>query len=457
MKNIKYFTLFLLGALLWQCELNVDEFEPSKGNADFTTFVSIGDSYSAGYTDGALGFDGQLVSFPNLIANQLVSVGMEGEFTQPLTAEGKSVGTTTIAPNTKNGYFKLQVVNGSLAPVPTVGDMTIFSTWIGDKGPFNNMGVPGAKSYHLLAPGFGNSAAGEGNFNPFFTRFSSNPATASVVGDAMLNNPTFFSLWIGGNDVLGYALAGGESDAITAPANFENYIGALVTTLSSGGAKGVIANVPNINAIPYFNYVQYNALDLTGKPESVTALNNAYAGYNALATSKGLPAMTFVQGKNAFVISDPDLSSMPESARFRQIKNGEKILLNIPQDSIKLKGWGSQKPIPAQYILDESELTAISNAVTAYNTSIQNIASTKGLAFVDLNGLMDDILDGKTIDGVNYSSAFISGNVFSLDGIHATPRGSAIIANEFIKAINSKFNANVPLVTVNDYRVNLFP
>jgi hypothetical protein len=64
MKNIKYFTLFLLGALLWQCELNVDEFEPSKGNADFTTFVSIGDSYSAGYTDGALGFDGQQVSFP---------------------------------------------------------------------------------------------------------------------------------------------------------------------------------------------------------------------------------------------------------------------------------------------------------------------------------------------------------------------------------------------------------
>jgi hypothetical protein len=77
----------------------------------------------------------------------------------------------------------------------------------------------------------------------------------------------------------------------------------------------------------------------------------------------------------------------------------EKNTIEFPQDSIKLKGWGSQKPIPAQYILDESELTAISNAVAAYNTSIQNIASTKGLAFVDLNGLMNDILDGKTIDG----------------------------------------------------------
>jgi hypothetical protein len=65
-------------------------------------------------------------------------------------------------------------------------------------------------------------------------------------------------------------------------------------------------------------------LDLTGKPESVTALNNGYAHYNALATSKGLPAMTFVEGKNEFVIADPDLFTMPESARFRQIKNGEK-------------------------------------------------------------------------------------------------------------------------------------
>lgn len=458
MRYFKYFSLLLTAGIFWQCDVTVDEFEPSAGEADFTTFVAIGDSYSAGYTDGALGYTGQMVSFPNLIANQLKYVGMEGDFSQPLTLEGKSVGTTTIDVNgNKNGYFELAVINGSLAPKPTVGDMSIFTTWIGDKAPYNNVGVPGAKSYHLLAPGFGNAAAGNGNFNPFYTRFASNPASSSVVGDAMLNNPTFFSLWIGANDVLTYALAGGESDSITPSASFEFYINTLVATLSSGGAKGVIANIPDINAIPYFNYVAYNALDLTGKPESVTALNAAYAQYNALAGSKGLATIVFKEGKNAFLIADPDMTTMPESARFRQIVAGEKILLSIPQDSIKLKGWGTQKPIPANYILDATEIADISTAVVAYNTSIENIAHEKGLAFVDLKGLMDEILAGKTIDGVKYSSTFVSGNVFSLDGIHATPRGSAIIANEFIGAINTKFNAKVPLVTINDYKANIFP
>jgi hypothetical protein len=181
---------------------------------------------------------------------------MVGEFKQPLTAEGKSVGTTTIdLSGNKNGYFELKVVNGALAPKPTVGDMSIFTTPIGAEGPYNNVGVPGAKAVHLLAPGFGNPGAGANNYNPFYTRFASNPASSSVIGDAMLNNPTFFSLWVGGNDVLTYALEGGEKDAITPSASFEGYINSLVTTLTSGGAKGVIANVPNINAIPYFNYV----------------------------------------------------------------------------------------------------------------------------------------------------------------------------------------------------------
>ena len=56
---------------------------------------------------------------------------------------------------------------------------------------YNNMGVPGAKSFHLLAPGYGNVAGvALGQANPYFVRHATSP-TATVLGDAMSKNPTF--------------------------------------------------------------------------------------------------------------------------------------------------------------------------------------------------------------------------------------------------------------------------
>ena len=54
-------------------------------------------------------------------------------------------------------------------------------------------------------------------------------------------------------------------------------------------------------------------------------------------------------------------------------------------------------------------------------------------------------------DGIPLSSNYISGGIFSLDGVHLTPRGYAIVANEFIKAINSKYGSNIPLTNITNY------
>ena len=60
-------------------------------------------------------------------------------------------------------------------------------------------------------------------------------------------------------------------------------------------------------------------------------------------------------------------------------------------------------------------------------------------------------------DGVNYSAKFITGGAFSLDGVHLTGRGYAIIGNEFIKAINAKYNSTLPQVNPNKYSGVTFP
>src|SRR5690606_35004874 len=74
---------------------------------------------------------------------------------------------------------------------------------------YNNMGVPDAKSFHLLAPGYGNLAnVATGKANPYFVRHATSPNT-TILSDAMSLNPTFFTNWIGSNDVLAYALSGG--------------------------------------------------------------------------------------------------------------------------------------------------------------------------------------------------------------------------------------------------------
>src|SRR5690606_11566403 len=90
---------------------------------------------------------------------------------------------------------------------------------------YNNMGVPGAKSFHLLVPGYGNVAGvATGQANPYFVRHATSP-TASVLGDAMSMNPTFFINWIGANDILSYATNGGANSDGNSPATDHNQTG----------------------------------------------------------------------------------------------------------------------------------------------------------------------------------------------------------------------------------------
>ncbi len=445
-KYINYL-LILVTLALWSCEPKVDEFVPSAGSADFSVFVSVGDSYSAGYIDGALSDYGQTTGFTNIMATQLKSVGA-GDFKQPMLLAGTSVGSSL------NGSYKLQVVHGKLMPMPTTGNPELFTdptTWINSKGPFNNVGVPGAKSFHLLSPLFGDPTQGSGNFNPYYTRFASNPGVSTVIGDAMLNNPTFFSLWIGGNDILWYALGGGTGSAsglgshdITPDLIFKASISGLISNLTMKGAKGVLCNIPGIDALPYFSYIKYNDLELTA--DRVTLLNSAYAGYNQAAEANGKPKIEFAEGRNPFVIADAGAF-----LGMRQMKEGEKVLLSALSGILGDEHWGSATPMPDNESLTITEIGNITTAVDRFNAIIKSAADDNDLAFVDANSVMNDLMHGIIIDGVGYNTEFVTGGMFSLDGIHASGRGYAIIANAFIKAINAKYGATVPMANVNDF------
>ena len=447
----KYLLYILVLALFTACEPKIDEFAPSEGDADFTTYLAMGNSLTAGYADGALYTSGQTNSYPNILAGQFELAG-GGAFTQPMmpTEAGVGVGDLGLRSKLVLGMATDCLGTTSLGPVPfdPAPDQLEYygylATSVAADGPFNNIGVPGVKSFHALVPGLG-------FINPYFGRFAADPTTDMLIGEVAKVNPTFFTLWLGNNDVLTYALSGGVLDSITPEPTFSGSMDAIVGTLTANGAKGAIANVPDITAIPYFTTVPYCGLVLTDEAD-VAALNYGYAPLNVIINQYEGDTLAFKIGANPFVIAD---ASLPWG--MRQIKAGELILLSIPQDSLKCAGWGSQVPIPEQYVLKANQVADIIAATEAYNEKIAGLADAFSLALVDMNSYLKEFETGMVFDGATYSAQFVLGGLFSLDGIHLNPRGNAIIANHFIDAVNAKYNANLPQVIIQDYPGIQFP
>jgi hypothetical protein len=51
----------------------------------------------------------------------------------------------------------------------------------------------------------------------------------------------------------------------------------------------------------------------------------------------------------------------------------------------------------------------------------------------------------------------VSGGAYSLDGLNLTPRGNALLANEFIKAINRTYKSSIPEIIATKYSGVIFP
>lgn len=436
--------LFLIG--LAACKPELDEFSPSAGNADFTKYISVGNSLTAGYADGALYKSGQEYSYPNIIAGQIQKVG-GGEFKQPLMADDYGIGLDGMdyVPKLVLGYSTDCIGVTDLAPVRADVEINPENLLpINDQGPFNNIGVPGLRSVDALIPGYG-------TVNPYYGRFMSG-ATNSILDEIETVNGSFFTLWLGQNDILGFAASGGGGAVVPAD-EFIAAMEAIVNKLTMNGAKGVVGNIPNVLDAPFFTTVPYNALVIQD-PASVDQLNAGYAQLNALIKQSGSDdTIAFQAGPNPLVIAD---GSLPWG--LRQIKSDERILLSIPQDSIKCGGWGSLIPVPGNFILDSGEIEMVENAVNDYNLRLTVLLANTDLVLLDLNTNLKSAANGEIrFEGVELNNELVTGNLFSLDGLHLTPVGAAAVAYFFINAINMKYNANIPQVIVSQYPAVEYP
>lgn len=488
--------------------------ELTAGSADFSNYVALGASFTAGFTDNALFKTAQEHSFPNILSEQFAKVG-GGAFTQPLANDnygGLAAGGTRIP------GFNPRLVFGGAGPVPlesVIGPVTVNTDIAINKptGPFNNMGIPGAKSYHLLFNGYGNIAnLATKTANPYFVRMASS-STATVLGDAMAQNPTFFTLSeIGGNDVLGYATSGGDGSEVITPSvgpigvGFDQTYTYIVSSLTSGGAKGVVTNIPYITDLPHFTTVPFNPLSplnsafgpqiptLNGifgqlnqvfaflevpersivfsataaspvviKDESLLNLSaqiedvlNASSTFPAFIESFGLPAQAAPLVANLFgltygqtrMANANDLLVLPSSSIIGTINTESVTFLmsqGLPQNLAgQFSAEGITLPLADKWVLIPSEQQEIRTATDAYNATIESVASSNpNIALVDLKGILQEAtVNGIIIDNYTLQTNLVTGGAIGLDGIHLTARGYAFLANKFLEKIDEAFGSN---------------
>lgn len=400
----------------------------SKGDADFTKYVAVGNSLTSGYADGGLYRDGQLNSYPNILAGQFKSVG-GGDFIQPLFTTEQANGT---------GYIRLKKLPASATSLPTfdttktqLAVRSLSSTggvlYTKFTGTNQNLGVPGIRIADVLRVGYGSK---EGN--PYFERFLDDQAAATTYLQYISTNlagATFFSCWLGNNDALGYATSGGvgaenETRGLTSVSLFTTNFTAVMSKLTENNRKGVVIGIPNVVQTPFFT--------------------TATAQIKTLLQAQGIPGLA-IQSKSA-----------PGGVKISG--DGDYFLLSIAPvlTSFITRGVGlsAANPIPDQYVLDASEVQTLTSRINSFNGIMKAQADAKGVAYVDPNSALNQISSatGLVQSGITYTGSYLQGGVYSLDGIHLTPAGYALMANEIIKGINAKYNATVPQVNPANYR-----
>lgn len=551
MKKNKLIWMLGIVVLITSCDVDnelpeiVDETETTEvvsldnGSADFSKYVAIGASFTAGVTDGTLFKASQKNSFPNILASKFALVE-GGDFNQPLINDNIGGLLYNGAQIQEPRFYFDGSGPARIADVPTTEATTSIA------GNYNNYGIPGAKSFHLVAPNYAYA-------NPYFGRMTTS-TTNTVLDEALAQNEdiTFFTLSeIGGNDVLGYALAGGtgedqtgNADAttygstdITDPVLFDTVLKNMVNALTANGAKGVIANVPSITSLANFTTVPYNPLDPTEEEDGnltetaaqlasqIPLLNSIFGAVNQVYTGAGEPERSIVfsaDATNPLVIYDENVTNLsiaittalasdtntftpfveslglPAAAaplvaqlignqygKARSATENDLFVLasstsigEINTDSVaalitlsggllsetlaaQFSSEGITLPLADKWVLTPEEQESIRIATDAYNTSIEAVAvNNTNLILVDLNSLLSEAaLVGLDFDNYLLNTDLVTGGLISLDGIHLTSRGYALMANKILEAIDKGFGSNFTeatngLAKADDYPTN---
>jgi len=409
----------LLGAALAAAACTSDEASRtvlgprlSGSSAIFQNYVALGNSITAGYQSSGINDSTQKLSYAALLARQ-----MGTRYSYPALA-GRGC-----LPPVANFQTQAGIAGLTAAQRTQTCDLRLASS-VTDI--LTNVAVPNASSYDPT----------DADGTPF-----SNALTSLFLGGksqvqkALMAQPTFASIWIGNNDVLGFAVQDGRTNAptglagITPVATFTANYDAMISQLTAGapGLKGVLMGVVQVSNAP----IMFPA----------AAFQNATfkGGFDAIAGT----ATTL------------DPSCGPAGAGFTSLINtflAFQIRTGAHPALIACVPGGASGAIPAPVgdilVLDPTEQTTLTTRINAYNAYIAQKATDIGFAYVDPNPILVTLKAGNTVvrQAPNFAATGTFGTGMSLDGVHPGAAVQREIANALIPAINAKYGTTLPLV-----------
>ncbi len=428
---------------------------PNTGAADFTTLVSIGNSLTAGYQAGALYKSSQDYSFGNLIAQQVHTT-----YEQPLVSDP---GMHNAGPT--DGRMEVTSLNPFALTINKASGAPLNANY---SKPYNNMGIPGIVLVDVLQTTTSPSQwSGPNVFIDLVLRNSASQTPTTPIQQALSLKPTFVLGWIGNNDILGYATTGGTLP-FTPVATFGFLYGQFAGALAQSGAKAALANIPDVSSIPFFTTVGPKLA--AGAPWSAIAAGQAGlrqlglpldATGDIIFESNDGSNFGMFPSKLAFA----DSSSLKDQTILFTLKAGSftALLGDTTGAYYKLTGipvpanyntgtpfgFSPINPFPGNFVLDKAEIAQVKTVTTGYNAAIAQAAATYKFALVDVNAFFNSVAaSGVVANGLTFTTTYVTGGLFGLDGVHPTTQGYGVIANEFIKAINLNYNAKIPEVNV---------
>jgi hypothetical protein len=382
------------------CNSDARVLGPTPNNVIFTSFVALGNSLTAGFQSGGINDSTQKQSYAVLLAKQ-----MGTRFAYPaLSMPG--------CPPPLNNLLTGTRVGGSTAPPCSLRTPASVTALL------NNVAVPGIATADPTA--LGTNAP---NNNALMQLFLGGE---TMVQKALDNSPTFATVWIGNNDILGPALSGFPSQATPVATFITNYAKDINTLVAGArGLKGVLIGVVQVAGAPILFQagllldptVNAAASLVAGRPVTLDPHTCVGAGLTSLVNLQYIVAIRSRPGAPA---------------------NGTVFCE-------KVAGGGPTDP-GDNGILDPAEQATVLATINAYNTYIHAKADSIGFAYYDPNPLLAQLRSTGAIPPfpnlLSVTAPF--GPNVSLDGVHPTGATHILIANQLIGVINSKYGTTIP-------------
>jgi lysophospholipase L1-like esterase len=410
--------------------LAVPAFAQARGSADFTRYYAIGDSLTAGYESGSLNVNHQQFSYPAVIARQ---VGLRVcEVADPATAVCFAQPLIQY-PGLPTGESQLTLIGSSVVPFPAPGTGAPLVTGFGRT--YNNVGVPG---YTLAAALALKGSEANSGLGQVVLR-----GLGSEVDQVAAASPTFITIWLGANDILG-PLSQGSPTGLPDPATFKTQYAAMLDKL--------IAAAPNAGMV----------------------VGNLPATAAALPLTSALPTVVFDSNLQPAIINGGTIPLIFSSGGVTQpVPAGSVVLLSaLPKIQTGVGITGSLKPFPPfstlpnlgvpltdADVLTPTEIAAFVTSAAALNQAINEVASARKVPVADMSSLFARFgsKSGIAVGPVVLTNQFVRGGLFSLDGTHLTDIAYTMVANEFIKTINTSYGTRIPLASFTTFFQNNDP